>query len=547
MADSTLIDAPSEAMVWHGWGDPGRRHGLPPVALRLLAGRFGSLPSTLPVALEEVRLPAPVLTEQARVRLSAAVGREHLRDDRLTRVLHAGGKSYPDLLRRRTGDAEHAPDAVVFPATHDEVRMVIAACVAEQVAIVPFGGGTSVVGGVEPLRGRFAAVVALDLERMDAVIDIDAQSLTTTLQPGLRAPRAEALLRAQGLSLGHFPQSFAYTSIGGMVASRSAGQASTGHGRIDDLVVRLRLATPAGPLLAGRVERSATGPDLRALLVGSEGVLGVVTEATLRVRRAPQTELYEAWLARTFEHGLEALRSLAQAGAEPDVARLSDAAETDTALTLAGGTPARGLRALLARRGGGCLVVVGWDGHPAGVSARRVHGRALLRGARLWPLGRGPGQSWAKGRFEGPYLRDELMDRGLLADTLETAGTWSTLPALYAAVRAALVQALREDDVEPLVLCHASHLYATGASLYFTFVARAGEDPLARWRTAKRAATRAIVAAGGTISHHHGVGTDHRPWMRDEVGDLGVELLGALKRVLDPTGVLNPGKLLPGV
>ena len=311
-------------------------------------------------------------------------------------------------------------------------------------------------------------------------------------------------------------------------------------------MLRLRLATPAGPLTAGRVERSATGPDLRGLLVGSEGVLGVVTEATLRLRRAPEVEVYEAWLARSFEHGLTALRALAQAEVAPDVARLSDDVETDTALALAGGTSAKGLRALLGRRGGGCLVITGWDGSAGGVSSRRVASRAVLRSQRVWPLGRGPGHSWARGRFSGPYLRDDLMDRGLLVETLETAGTWSTLPALHAAVRAALVQALGDEGGEPLVACHASHVYTTGASLYFTFIAAAGEDPLGRWRAAKTAASRAIVAAGGTISHHHGVGADHRPWMRDEVGDLGVEVLGGAQAHAGPDGRAQPGQAAPG-
>jgi alkyldihydroxyacetonephosphate synthase len=546
---STELPPSTEPMIWHGWGDPAQRHGLPEGAEDFLADRIGGLGgATPPVALEDVRVGASELSDAQRRALVDVVGREHVRDDHRTRVEHAGGKSYPDLLRRRQGDAVAAPDAVVLPASHEEVVRLLSACAEQHVAVVPFGGGTSVVGGVEPERGGFSALISLDLSRMDALLDLDEESGIATFQPGLRGPHAEALLRERGLTLGHFPQSYAYATLGGYVATRSAGQASTGYGRIDDLVVGARLATPSGELRAGHGAGSAAGPDLLALVTGSEGTLGVLTEVRLKVRPAPEVELHEAWVAPSFASGAATLRALVQAGVAPTITRLSDEDETATALAQQRGLKTAALRRYLGLRGidRPCLVILGWEGTETGVERDRAAAHDLLDGRRLVRLGRSAGSSWARSRFQGPYLRDELMDRGVMVETLETAASWSRLGELYLAVRGALTQTLAERGTPPLVMCHISHLYPTGASLYFTWVARqrvGGE--LDQWHEAKTAASDAIIAHGGTITHHHAVGTDHRAWMTDEIGDLGVAVLRAVKDRLDPGGICNPGKLLP--
>ncbi|MGH3743622.1 MAG: FAD-binding oxidoreductase, partial [Mycobacteriales bacterium] len=458
-----------------------------------------------------------------------------VRTDDEARVVRAGGKSYLDLLRARAGDTSHAPDAVVLPADENEVAAVLAACAAHRVAVVPFGGGTSVVGGVDPVP--LEAVVSLDLRRMDALLHVDETSLTATFQPGVRGPDAEALLRPYGLHLGHLPQSFEQATIGGFVATRSAGQASTGHGRIDDMVVALTLVTPAGTLRLGRGAKSAAGPDLRALVVGSEGVFGVITEVTLRVRRLPTETRYEGYLVRGFAAGRDLLRSLEQEGLAPDVARLSDPDETAVQLTLAGGGAKGALTKAYVRARAGreaCLLILGWEDR---VAARRAMAKPAL--ARAVSLGQGAGRTWLHGRYDGPYLRDDLMDAGVLVETLETSASWSDLDRVHADVRAALTRSLGRC----VVMCHVSHLYPHGASLYFTVLAKAtGAD---QWRRAKVAAGDAIVAAGATITHHHAVGADHRPWMGDEVGDLGLAVLRAVKATLDPDGICNPGTLLP--
>ncbi len=372
---------------------------------------------------------------------------------------------------------------------------------------------------------------------MDALVDVDPVSRTATLQPGLRAPRAEELLREHGFTLGHYPQSYEWASIGGFAAARSSGQASAGYGRFDEMVLALTVATPEGTLELGRAPRSAAGPDLRQLVLGSEGAFGVITSVTVRVHPTPATAAYEGWRFPSFDAGTAAVRRIAQDGPLPTVLRLSD--ETETMIGLA--RPDR----IGALQESGCLAVVGYEGDEQEVAARRAAVERVLREAGGEPLGAEPGESWAHGRFNAPYLRDSLLEVGAMAETLETAAFWSKIPALYAAVRDALTGTLTDAGTPPVVMCHISHVYPAGASLYFTVVSAQGPDPVAHWLRAKHAANDAIIAAGGTISHHHGVGTDHRDWYAAEIGPLAVDLLRAVKQRVDPAGILNPGVLLP--
>jgi alkyldihydroxyacetonephosphate synthase len=543
--------AGSPARVW-GWGPDDGRPTLPPAGRQLLRRLLGAERAPTPrVEPAHARLPDPALTGRARERLERAIGAEHVSVDRLDRLAHARGKSYEDLVLLRAGEVGTAPDAVVRPKSHEEMAAVLEACAEERVAVVPFGGGTSVVGGVEAARGGLDAVVSLDLSRLDRLLSLSTRSLTATFEAGVPGRRAEALLDARGLTLGHFPQSFEYATLGGYLATRSAGQASTGHGRFEDLVLGLRCATPAGELRVDPVPASAAGPSLLDLVVGSEGVFGVVTEATLAIRARPEARRYEGWSFPSFAAGAEALRALAQSGAAPDVARLSDEAETRLALAqaaAAGSVAARALRRYLHLRGHRrpCLVMVGWEGQAGDPARRRRRSARLLRAGRGLPVGAAPGRAWARTRFEGPYLRDDVLDLGVLAETLETATTWDRLEPLHRGVTAALQDALRARGTPPIVGCHVSHLYRSGASLYFTVLARQERGAeLEQWRAAKAAASDAIVAGGGTITHHHAIGTAHRQWMEAEAGELGLEVLRAVKDRLDPAGIMNPGKLLP--
>ena len=539
-------------MRWWGWGEDGGAVTLPAAAIEQLHFELGMDGSErgARVELDDVSLPEPALPAGARRALERAVGAEHVVDDHASRVTHACGKSFSDLVRIRSGDGSGAPDAVVRPGSEAEVTAALAACADAGVAVVPFGGGTSVVGGVEALRGEHPAAVSLDLGRMDRVLDIDPESLTGRFEPGLFGPDLENRLERAGMTLGHFPQSFEFSTVGGWVATRSAGQASTGYGRIDELVESVAFVAPAGRVATRDVPASASGPALRELLVGSEGVLGVITAATLRLRRRPEARHYEAWSFRSFEEGVEAYRQLEQAGASPDVARLSDEPETRLSMALAssGGEAGHLGRAYLRLRGhdGGCIAFAGLEGPADDVARRRGRAARLLRAAGGVALGERPARPWRRSRFAAPYLRDELLDRGVMVETLETATTWSNLHRLYQAVGHSLREALAARGTSPLVMCHVSHLYASGASLYFTFVARQEQGAeLDQWWAAKAAAGDAIVAHGGTITHHHGVGRDHTPWIEAELGETGVELLRAAKERLDPTAIMNPGKLLP--
>jgi len=532
---------------WWGWGDPAVEATLDDEALAVLRERIGELePWPLALRLEEFELPASEPLPRA---LVEAVGEESVFRGDEDRLRHSTGRGYVDLARLRTGTLAAAPDAVVLPPDARALRRAIEICAAAGVAIVPFGGGTSVVGGVEPERGPHGRLVSLDLGALRAV-EVDRRSLTARLGAGLRGPEAEAALGREGLTLGHFPQSFEYATIGGFAATRSAGQASSGYGRFDALVTSVRLQTPTGEISTLETPHTAAGPALRELAIGSEGVLGVIPDVTVRVRPAPAVRRYEAWMAESFEAGAEIVRALAQGPGLPEVIRVSDDEETEGTLALSGprGLSGRLFDRYLGARGrrGGALVVVGFEGEEESATRRRaLTVRALRRGGAAY-LGQAAGRAWEHGRYQGPYLRDTLIGMGAMVETLETSHTWSRYAELHEAVGQAIRGALEGQGTPGLVFCHLSHAYADGASLYFTFISRARRGAeLEQWAAVKRAACEAIVAHGGTITHHHAVGRDHTPYMEAEAGATGLEVLRAVKERLDPGGIMNPGKLLP--
>lgn len=526
-----------------GWGDPARRHGLPGHALAWLRDTLGDAAPSVAVPPSPARSMAPAPLVEA---LRTALGAAAVSTDDATRLERAAGRSYLDLLALRSGGVVAAPDVVALPDGAAQVAAVLQVAGEHGAVVVPFGGGTSVVGGLRPDVAGARSVVSLDLRRMDRLLVVDPLSLTGTFEPGVRGPAAEALLAPHGLTLGHFPQSYEYASLGGYAATRSAGQASTGYGRFDELVTAMSVQTPAGELVLGRGAASAAGPDLRALLLGSEGAFGVITSVTVKVRRLPAVQRFDGVFFRSWADGCAALRELEQQGVAPVVSRLSDPDETAVQLALAGtgGVKGRAGRAGLRLRGygGGCLAILGWEGTAVGVKAARRASLAVARGHGALVVGESVGRRWESGRYDGPYLRDDLLDAGYLVETLETSATWTRLEATRDAVRTAVLHELDRATV----MCHVSHLYPHGASLYFTVLAaQSTDDPGGQWRRAKATATQAIVDAGATLTHHHAVGADHRDWLPEEIGPLGVEVLRAVKRTLDPDGILNPGTLLP--
>ncbi|WP_270408812.1 FAD-binding oxidoreductase [Microbacterium maritypicum] len=532
--DNGRVDA-DPSMRWNGWGDPAKAKDLPLPVRALLPMLLGRVRRPEPAAtLAEVQLAPSRLSDEDHAALSAAVGPAHIDGTAEARIRHAGGRSTPDLLRRRE-TRQDAPDAVVSPADHDEVRACLDVAVARGIAVIPFGGGTSVVGALDPQRGAHHAVVSLDLRRLSGVVRLDEISGEAVLAAGTTGPEAEALLSAHGFELGHYPQSFRYATIGGFAAARSSGQNSAGNGRFDSMVTGIRVATPTGDIELGRSPGSAAGPDLIRVFLGSEGIFGVITEVRVRVHPIPRERVFESWSFPDFASGAEGLRRVAQQGNGPTVIRLSDEAETAVSLAQVGK-----IGTALSK---GASVVTVYEGD--GIAERRARTSAQLAAAGGISAGEGAAEDWLKGRFDGPYLRDSLLDAGVFCETLETATTWSNLQRLRSAVEAALKDGFADAGAKSYVMCHVSHIYPTGASLYFTVLAGIRSDPLGAWEPVKSRVNDAIIASGGTISHHHAVGRDHAPWLREEIGETGIRILAAIKRELDPVGVLNPGAVIP--
>ena len=550
-----------DTLRWNGWGRLGESTGFSRARERylreVLARRLGCrlTPSAPPVALESVRLPPSKLTQSTLSALRSACGEGGVRTSAFERITHALGKSLPDLLRLRRGEISAAPEVVVYPAEEGAVAAVLRVAREARLAVVTFGGGTSVVGGVEAWAAPGqAGVLVLDTTHLDRLVRIDPVSATATFQAGIDGPALEAALVARGRTLGHFPQSFEHSTLGGWIATRSSGQLSNAYGAIEDLVVSMRVVTPEGVLRTVPVPRSAAGPDLNALLLGSEGTLGVIVEATLRTSPLPVVHDERGMLFRSFAESVAGVREVVQQGLPLSLLRVSDATETELAQLLRR-DPARrfdlGAAALgaAARAGygpGRSVVLYGADGATRGEAAQHVaRARGRLRAHGGLPLGRGPGRAWRRERFRTPYLRDWLLDIGVAVDTLETSVAWSSIERTHAALIRALEDAMQAHAGAGLAMGHLSHSYRDGACLYFTILYPI--DPareLMQWSAIKHEATDAVLEGGGTLSHHHGVGTDHAAWMPTEKGVLGMRALHALKDAVDPSGMMNPGKLL---
>ncbi|GAA4375878.1 FAD-binding oxidoreductase [Paeniglutamicibacter cryotolerans] len=436
--------------------------------------RLDSVEATCPpVDFSSITVAPSGIDAQALAALRAVTGDRHVSTRDSERILHAGGKSTPDLMRMRAGEVPEAPDAVVFPGSAEEVRAILAVCVERGLAVVAFGGGTSVVGGVDPVRANFSGVITLDMRRLDRLLHIDPVSRTATLEAGMRGPAIEAALQAHGFTLGHFPQSHQEATLGGYVATRSAGQASTGYGRMENLVKAVHLETPSGPFDVGSsAPGTAAGPKLLDAIVGSEGTLGVITSATLMISPLPKHKSYGAWSFPSFEAGADALRRLRHEGVRgdmPHVCRLSDTDETAATFKL-GGWKAGALARYLVLRGQRtqALALFVWEGGEREAKARKRRSARIMRRAGGVALGPLPATAWEHGRFNGPYMRDELLTRGVYVETLETAATWTELAATYARVRGAILGALEAHGKAGYVQAHISHVYPDGASLYYT-------------------------------------------------------------------------------
>lgn len=465
------------------------------------------------------------------------------------RARFARGMSYPDLLGWRSGESLDAPDAVLLPRDHAQTLDAIAVCSDNNIAVVPVGGATSVTGAIN-LGHPDRIAVAISTQLLNGVLELDEESGIVHVGSGMSGPELEDYLRPHGWTLGHYPQSFERASIGGYLAARSSGQASSGYGRIEDMVIGATLATPIGTWRVGGFPASSSGPDMRHLVLGSEGIFGVITSTHLRVRRLPRAVEYTAAIIPgDFDTAAAVVRSLARSPLRPTVVRASDPAETQALVTMSlprGFLGSMTGRYLNARRAlPGSLLILGFEFPDAAtLRASRAVTNDVLSASGAVRLGSGPGKSWKRGRFHGPYLRDQLMDAGYLVETFETVARWSDLSALHQRLSDRAKELL---GVHSYVMCHISHSYDTGASLYFTVLAGGWGDPreaTSRWRSVKTALMEEISQAGAAVSHHHGVGRDHREWLPEQIGHVGVEVLQALRKRLDPHGVMNPGAVI---
>lgn len=548
------------AMKWWGWGAPSVEFPMRDKTelWPWIAGTLGfeaDPPLTLPVPRERVRLDPPVENAAFLAELRSFLKEGQLAQDDDQRLLHAYGKSYPDLFYARRGIVRRAPDLVIYPESHAEAERVVAAAARHKAVLIPFGGGTNIVGGVNPQRTE-RLVATLDMARMDRLLSLDEASNTAVIEAGALGPKLERDLNARGWALGHHPDSFEFSTLGGWIATRSAGMQSDAYGKIEDMVVALKMATPAGTIATRAVPACSSGPDLNRLMAGSEGVLGVITECTMRVHRLPPAKDYRGFLFRTFPDGVAAMRECLEAEHRPNLIRLQDPFETQLGFHMK--TPKTGvmgfvhkqMKRLLRAKGYGqpALMIMGVEGTPAFVKKAGALNRRILKKRGGFDLGQGVGRTWSKDKYNLPYLRDWVMDRAVMVDVSETSTQWANVLNLHEKAVAA-VKAKFAADGHPgkgFIGCHLSHSYRTGACLYFTYAARQlpGRE-MEQYYSYKKLLTEVFLKNGATLTHHHAVGTEHRPWLEEELTRAGVKALRAVKDGLDPSGLMNPGKLIP--
>jgi alkyldihydroxyacetonephosphate synthase len=550
------------AMKWWGWGLEGiefthdDKPDLAPFIERVLGVRVG--PATAaPVGFQDLPVPETVAPDALRETLEQAVGADFVSVDRLDRVVHTRGKSLRDLILQRRGHLTRVPDVVVRPGSEDEVSAVMRAALDCDAVLIPFGGGSSISGSLEAPGDETRPVVSVDLARLDRLLEIDGPSRLARVQAGVSGPDLEEQLAARGYTLGHFPDSFPHSTLGGWIATRSSGMQSDRYGDIADLTKGLRVVTPSGTLVTRPVPAMSTGPSVRQMVLGSEGRLGIITEATVEVRRLPEKRTILGYLFPTFAAGLAAMRAIAESECSVSVTRVSDARETQfsfatrKAPTILDKLQSRALREFLVRRldfdvEAMALSFIGYEGSDAHVARERKAVGKIVKAHGGLCIGSGPGALYDQKKFDTPYIRDFLLDRGVAGDVSETAMPWSLLTPVYDAVTAAAEQAFADLGVMGYIMCHLSHSYHAGACLYFTFAfpPSPGGDMLAEYDVVKSAIQQAFVDNGATLSHHHAVGTEHARWLGQDISEPGVEMLRALFEGTDPGRNLNPGKIV---
>jgi alkyldihydroxyacetonephosphate synthase len=550
-------------MKWWGWGLEGvgfhheDKPGFAPFILDSLALDLHTAKVIGTPSFGAMTVPKSIATAALTKSITDIVGEKYITTDDMERVVHTFGKSLRDLVRIRANDIKRAPDVVVYPADEDEVRKIVDAAVAADAVIIPFGGGSNIAGSLEPLATEKRAVISLDLGRMNRVIEIDADSGLARIEAGALGPDLEEQLAEKGWTIGHFPDSFTHSTLGGWIATRSSGMQSDKYGDIADITRGLRLVRADGTLVIRAIPSASNGPSVREMILGSEGRLGIITEATVQVHRVPEKRDVFAYFFPTWEVGLKAMQAIAESDATPSITRISDSPETK--FSLATSKESHGVSKFLAgsllpwlmRRKGWnlddiCLSFIGYEGGDAHAKKQKKLVDKIVKAHGGMGVGKGPGILYDQKKFDTPYLRDFLLDRGAAGDVSESAAPWSKLAGLHDGVVKAAYGAFDEIGIKGLIISHLSHSYHSGACLYFTFGFVFGGRPLEEYDIVKRAIQQAFIDNGGSISHHHGVGLEHAPWLEQDISTSGVAVMRGLFDSADPKGTFNPGKVIAG-
>jgi alkyldihydroxyacetonephosphate synthase len=547
-------------MKWWGWGNEdvqfrAQAHpGFWPYAKSVL-GIEGDDFSACEWKLEAIELPEACLDERFLAKLRSFLAPAQICDQAKERVIHAYGKGFRDLFRLRRGLAVGAPDLVIYPESERDVCLTLRAAAERDVVVIPFGGGSNISGCLERMETR-RMCVSLDMRRMRRVLSVDARSCTARIEAGIFGPDLEEQLRARGVTLGHFPDSFLHSTLGGWIATRSAGMQSDKYGKIEDMVLALRMVTPEGVLETRPVPKSSNGIDVNHLCIGSEGTFGVITEATMRVHLQAEMRQVRGYLFPEFEGGIEAMHECVRQECLPAMVRLND--PDKTALSMAFRPPATRFSKIAGslfksyvRVKGvalprACLMLTAFEGSEAGVARQLRQVQTIYRRCGAIGLGTSAGKSFEATKYDFPYIRDFLLDRDVTTDVSETSTIWSNIVPLYRDTMKVLGEKIRKSGVDSWTGCHISHTYQCGASVYFTFGFRQQpEHEMEQYLQVKRAIQQSFIDHGATLSHHHAVGTEHLPWLAADISPLGVQTVAAIKRGLDPGNIMNPGRLQP--
>ncbi|TRY18121.1 FAD-binding oxidoreductase [Tessaracoccus rhinocerotis] len=552
---------------WWGWGEEGKAYqhaDKPKFApfVKRIVGVDINQPRMSPPPFESLDVPPSRLSEELRAEFQAIIGNKFVQSDDETRVVHAFGKGVRDLVRVRRGELGRVPDVVLYPGTEEEVARIVDSAIAADAVVIPFGGGSNIVAALEAEPGETRQVVSVNMGRLNKVLEIDAESGLARIQAGVFGPDMEDQLKARGWTMGHHPDSFVWSTLGGWIATRSSGMQSDKYGDIADIVRGLRMVMPGQILNLRPLPSTSSGPSVREMVLGSEGRLGIITEAWVQVHRIPEVRELQAYFFPSYGDGLRACQQIVESDAAVMMARVSDPMETQYIMAngkksgRVGSLMSKAISKVMEAKGwdleGICMSFVGFEGSPNHVRYEKGLVNKIVKANQGMGVGSGPGTLYDQKKYDTPYIRDFMLDHGLVADVSETTTPWAYAESLHTKVQQAVQDALDSRGKRGVVFSHLSHSYHSGACQYFTFaVADDSEDCLDTYDVVKRAIQQTFVDHHGTVSHHHGVGEEHSPWMAEDISEAGVFIQRKLFEGIDPGSNLNPGKIIhegrPGI